>query len=79
MFPGWLGLYAPAGLPAPVACRMIASLQAAVTQHQVHRRVIQMGNFDFVDGAETIATRTRRDADRWAKAAREGLLTPAGG
>ncbi|MBR0650149.1 tripartite tricarboxylate transporter substrate binding protein [Roseomonas terrae] len=77
-FTGWVGLYAPAGLPAAIARRMNAALRAAVTQQEVRRRIIQMGNYDFVEDAEAFAARTHRDAERWNKAAREGLLASGG-
>jgi hypothetical protein len=54
-FTGWVGLYAPAGLPAAIARRMNAALRAAVTQQEVRRRIIQMGNYDFVEDAEAFA------------------------
>lgn len=77
-FTGWVGLYAPAGLPGAIAQRMNDALRAAVAQQAVRQRIIQMGNYDFVEDAATFAARTRRDAERWAKAAHEGLLASGG-
>lgn len=74
----WFGLLGPAGLPLPVAQRIHDAIAAAMADPAIRARAIELGCDGVVEGPEAFAAIIREDDARWARAAREGLLQPAG-
>lgn len=71
----WIGVFAPAGLPADIRGRLESTIQAVLRLPDVHQRLTSVG-FD-VDprGADALAATVREDIPRLRKVIQEAGLT----
>lgn len=68
------GIFAPAGVPAPVVAKLSQSLKKALASPSVRERFRGMG-VDIMDmGQHEFAAYVRADYDKWLKVAREGNI-----
>jgi tripartite-type tricarboxylate transporter receptor subunit TctC len=68
------GIFAPAGVPAPVIARLSASLRKALASPAVRERFGGMG-VEIIDmGQAEFAAYVRADYEKWLKVAREGNI-----
>lgn len=75
-YEGWFGLWGPAHMPAELVARINAEANAAAATDTVlaRYRTLAVEPSPLVPAA--VARLMREDAERWARAAREGLLRP---
>jgi tripartite-type tricarboxylate transporter receptor subunit TctC len=75
---GWWALHGPAGLPAPVAQRVAAILNAALEEAET-RAFFARNGLEVLggDGAALLAFQ-RREYDRWGEVARRARMTAEG-
>ena len=74
--PGWVGLFAPTGTPAPIRQRMIALLSAAMEEPAVRERMAGVGQEPDMTAGEEFAARVRRDASLFVDIARKAGIKP---
>jgi tripartite-type tricarboxylate transporter receptor subunit TctC len=68
------GVFAPAGIPAPVADRLTAALRRALANETVRERYRSMG-VDIMDmSREEFSAYVRADYEKWRTIAREGNI-----
>ncbi len=67
----WLGLFGPAGLPAPIAARIHAGVQAALRDPDVAERFRGIGVEAQGSGPEALAAHLDHELKRWADLARQ--------
>src|SRR5215813_12763067 len=63
----WVGLFAPAGTPAPIVSRLDAEVGRILQDAAVRKRLNDLGTEASPLGQAAFAERIRRDADRYAK------------
>ncbi|MBP0495556.1 Bug family tripartite tricarboxylate transporter substrate binding protein [Pararoseomonas indoligenes] len=73
-FTAWYGMYAPPGLPAPIAQRMATAIQDALKEPALKAKLLELGADVKPIVLGSFATFLQRDDARWAQAAREGLI-----
>jgi tripartite-type tricarboxylate transporter receptor subunit TctC len=76
-FAGWDGLVGPAALPAEIAARLHAAIEAALAEPALRARLRDLGADLNLLGPADFAAYLRDDDARWARAAQEGLVTRA--
>jgi tripartite-type tricarboxylate transporter receptor subunit TctC len=64
---GWMGLVAPAGLPAPILLRVQAELGEILKKPDVAARFKALGMDAHASRADELKTLVQGDIDRWAK------------
>jgi len=68
------GIFAPAGVPAPVLAKLSAALRKALASPAVRERFGGMG-VEIIDmGQAEFAAYVRADYEKWLKVAREGNI-----
>ncbi|MFN9960699.1 MAG: Bug family tripartite tricarboxylate transporter substrate binding protein [bacterium] len=73
----WIGVFAPPGLPAPVATRLNAELNAVIRLPEVRDRLVTLG-FDPRGGAQAaFADYVREEVAKWAKVIKATGIRPA--
>ena len=70
----WYGLFAPAGTPAAVIDRLNAAIAQVVADPAVKKRLADLGHEVRAATPSQVSTLVRRDAAKWAKAARDGNI-----
>lgn len=71
----WLAVAAPAGLPAPIAARMLAAVVAATRDPDTQRRFAELGA-DAIGGTpEALAARMTTEDARWGALVRAAGIT----
>lgn len=80
-FPGyelneWNGLYAPAGLPAPVLARLVAAMEEITARPAMVERLSGDGSIMRRWGPERFAPFLLRDIERWRDAVRKAGIEP---
>jgi tripartite-type tricarboxylate transporter receptor subunit TctC len=78
-FPGfsvtsWMGIVAPAKLPAPIAARLNAELAAAVKEPAVTERIRKMGSEPKSGPPDDFKNRIAADVARWTKVIAEANI-----
>lgn len=63
----WIGLFAPAGTPAPVIQRLNESMNAAIKRDTVSKALVSNGLDGIGGGADRMASQLRSDWDRYGK------------
>lgn len=63
----WLGLFGPAGMPAPVVERLNAEFVRALTEPDVRDRFAAVGMAVIANSPQAFAQMVRTDMERWAK------------
>jgi tripartite-type tricarboxylate transporter receptor subunit TctC len=76
-FAGWYGLVGPAALPAEIAARLHAAIEAALAEPALRARLRDLGADLNLLGPADFAAYLRDDDARWARAAQAGLVTRA--
>jgi tripartite-type tricarboxylate transporter receptor subunit TctC len=71
---GWVGMYGPAGLPAPVVATLYAALTRAFAEPKLAERLRAMGIEADLQDAAGLAAMARREDALWAKAAAAGTI-----
>lgn len=61
----WLGLFAPARLPAEIETRMAAALRDAVAAPELRERLLALGMVPRADPPAAFAATLRRDIEEW--------------
>ncbi len=67
----WLGIFAPAGTPAPVIAKLNADLVRTLRLPEVKARLEELGGEVVGSGQEEFALRHRNDVARWGRIIRE--------
>ena len=63
---GWVGLFAPAGTPAPIVQQLNAAVRAALSEADLNRRLSELG-FEVTPGtARQLEDTARRDSAMYA-------------
>lgn len=75
-YEGWFGLWGPAHMPAELVARINAEANAAAATETVLARFRTLAVEPAPLDPTGVASLMREDAERWAQAAREGLLRP---
>ncbi len=70
----WMGLFGPAGLPAPVVARLSAALEAAKADPAVVARLDQLSAVALPGGPEALAERLRTEHAKWGRVIRENNI-----
>ncbi|MBR0658995.1 tripartite tricarboxylate transporter substrate binding protein [Neoroseomonas oryzicola] len=73
-FDGWVGLFAPARLPEPIARQMNQAINEAMATPEMQARYRTLGNEVAALDLEQLAALMREDDARWAEASRNGLI-----
>jgi tripartite-type tricarboxylate transporter receptor subunit TctC len=73
-YEGWFGLWGPAHMPAELVARINAEANAAATTETVLARYRTLAVEPAPLEPAAVATLMREDSERWAQAARDGLL-----
>ena len=63
---GWLGMYAPAKVPAATVSQLNAALNKALAHPELRERFTRMGLEITGGSADDLAAHMKRDTDRWA-------------
>jgi tripartite-type tricarboxylate transporter receptor subunit TctC len=63
----WFGIFAPAGLPQPVAKRLNAEFVKVMQQPDLKQRLASLGADPLTSTPEEFATYLRSEIDKWAK------------
>ena len=71
----WFGLYAPAGVPAPVADRLRGELGRVLREPKLRDRFAQLGLETVADGAQNFAEFHVRELGRWRAFVRAHNIT----
>jgi tripartite-type tricarboxylate transporter receptor subunit TctC len=61
----WQAMYAPAGLPAPVAARLVAAAEVALARPELRRRMAESGLQPMPIGPEALRTFLAAETARW--------------
>ena len=69
----WYGILSPAGLPKPVAGRLLQAVHSAVASRDLHERLAQSGMEPEVNTPERFAALIRSDIAKW-----NGIIRTAG-
>lgn len=75
-YEGWFGLWGPAQMPAELVARINAEANAAAASETVQARFRTLAVEPAPLDPAGVAALMREDSERWARAAREGLLRP---
>lgn len=63
----WCGIFAPPGLPVPIAERIDNALRQALTDEQVRQRFTRLGFKATPQPGPALAVTLKADSDRWAE------------
>ncbi|MGE5465555.1 MAG: Bug family tripartite tricarboxylate transporter substrate binding protein [Methanocella sp.] len=63
----WYGILAPAGLPKPIAARLLQSVHAAVASPDLRGRLLQNGMEPEVNTPDRFAALIKSDISKWSK------------
>jgi len=66
----WFGLFAPAGLPAPVAARLEAATRTALADPALQAKLLAIGAEARPEGAAALGRMAREERARWIEAIR---------
>jgi len=72
----WYGLYAPAGTPRDIVAKLNAEVNASLKDPATIDTLTKQGLQPTGGSPEDLATLTRNDLERWAKAIREAKIQP---
>jgi tripartite-type tricarboxylate transporter receptor subunit TctC len=70
----WFGVFAPKGLPADIAAKLNAEINAVVTSAEFGERLRALGAQAAGGSAEQFARKVQIESDKWAKLIRERKL-----
>ena len=70
----WLGLFAPAGTPAPIVARLNAEINKVLAMTDVRDKIANGGASAVGGSAEDFAAFVRADYAKWGKIAREAAI-----
>lgn len=71
VFTSWIGVFAPAGLPAPIARKLESAMVAAGKTPELQNRLRAIGFDPIGSDAKTLDDFQKSDAQRWREIARE--------
>ena len=63
----WFGIFAPAGVPQPVAKRLNAEFVKVMQQPDLKQRLASLGADPLTSTPEEFSTYLRSEIDKWAK------------
>ena len=72
----WFGLFAPAGLPAPILARLNAEVTSIIGMPEVSERLRELGAEPETGDPASYAAYTRTEAAKWAEAIKRYGLSP---
>lgn len=73
---GWFAIFAPAGLPAPLAATLAGAVAAVLAEEETRDRLRAMGLDPASSTPEALAARVARDDALWAPVIRQAGLQP---
>jgi tripartite-type tricarboxylate transporter receptor subunit TctC len=73
-FTGWVAMLAPAQLPRAIAVQLNTAINQAMAAPAMQARYRTLGNEAVLLDLDQLAALFREDDERWARAAREGLI-----
>lgn len=65
--PGWMGLFAPAGLPADISARLATAVKTALDKPDVRQQFINLAVESAYADPQAFAAFTTRESERWKK------------
>ncbi len=71
----WFSLFAPRGVPEPVARRLSEALHAVVSDPALAARALEAGAILSPSSAEALGERLRRETESWGEVARRAGIT----
>ncbi|WP_439548953.1 Bug family tripartite tricarboxylate transporter substrate binding protein [Falsiroseomonas sp.] len=74
--PGWYGLLAPAGTPAPVIARLSEAVRTVLAEEEVRTRLAAIGCEPLASTPEEFVEFIRREIPRWASVVRAARIEP---
>jgi tripartite-type tricarboxylate transporter receptor subunit TctC len=63
----WFGLFAPRGLPQPIAQRMNAALKVALEDPEIRKKMVELGNTPRYETLEQFRATVHNDRLKWAE------------
>lgn len=66
----WFGLFAPKGLPRPIAEKMNAALKTALADPEIQRKMVELGNTPRYETLEQFKATVHGDRQKWAEVVR---------
>jgi tripartite-type tricarboxylate transporter receptor subunit TctC len=72
----WAGLFAPAGLPAPIAERISSELQAMLSKPEVKERLLKGGVEVFYSGPKEFDAYVKSELVKWTGLTKEVGIQP---
>jgi tripartite-type tricarboxylate transporter receptor subunit TctC len=71
----WVGLFGPAGLPAPIVARVDAATRQALTSPDLLARFAELGMLPFPGGPQELSAFLATEIDRWVGVVRRAGIT----
>lgn len=71
---GWVGIFAPAGTPAPVVARLQKDFAAAVSDPKARERFDALGMIPVTNSPSEFTEQVRTDQARWAEVVKKGSI-----
>jgi len=72
----WAGLFAPAGLPAPIATRLSAELEKMLVRPEVKERFLNSGVEVFFSGPQEFDHYVKSELTKWTSLIKEAGIEP---
>jgi tripartite-type tricarboxylate transporter receptor subunit TctC len=63
----WFGIFAPKGLPRPIAQKMNAALKTALEDPEIQKKMAELGNTPRYETLEQFKATVHNDRVKWAE------------
>lgn len=72
---GWYGIFAPAGLPQPVAQKIRTSIDQVLATQEIQKKIIDIGLFPATGSPEDFGKRIALDLEKWNQIINDARVT----